>query len=98
MATTTDMEKQPLLESPQTEQGPEPTLSELQQNVFRAQRAYMRAWSKSTNGKWHRRIMFSVTALLLLFMVFCVTLIASDALMEDDDWHYPAKCLWRRIS
>lgn len=51
----------------------------------------MKAWSKSTNGKWHRRIMFSVTGLLLFFMVFCVTLIATDVLTDDDEWYYPGR-------
>lgn len=97
MANATDMEKQPLLENgarPQPNQEPEhePTLRELQQNVSRAQRAYMRAWSRTTSGKWHKRIMFAVTFLLLSFMVFCMALIGWDALTEEDDgWGYPGK-------
>jgi hypothetical protein len=75
------VEKQPLLED---QTGPEPTLGELQQNVQKAQRAYMRAWSRSTSGKWHRRIIFSVTGLLLFFMIFCMSLIAIDVWNEDD--------------
>lgn len=94
MANSADMEKQPLLESQhpeESEQGRKPTLSELQQNVFKAQRAYMQAWSKTTSGKWHKRIMFAVTALILFFMVFCVSVIVDDALTEDDEWLYPGK-------
>ena len=75
------VEKQPLLEE---QSGPEPTLAELQQNVQKAQRAYMRAWSRSTNGKWHRRIIFSVTGLLFFFMFFCMSIIAVDVWNEDD--------------
>lgn len=102
MAPATDMEKQPLLEH-ETRQQPnqdqdhepehEPTLRELQQNVSRAQRAYMRAWSRTTSGKWHKRIMFAVTFLLLSFMVFCLALIGWDALTEEDGdgLGYPGK-------
>lgn len=92
MANTHDMEKQPLLESqrPDVDQ-PEPTLSELQQNVFQAQRAYMRAWSRTTSGKWHKRFIFGVTALLLFFMIICVSIIAEDALTEDDGWQLVSK-------
>jgi hypothetical protein len=75
------VEKQPLLEE---QSGPEPTLAELQQNVQKAQRAYMRARTKSTNGKWHRRIIFSVTGLLFFFMFFCMSIIAVDVWNEDD--------------
>jgi len=75
------VEKQPLLED---QSGPEPTLAELQQNIHKAQRAYMRAWSKSTSGKWHKRIIFSVTGLLLFFMIFCISIIAVDVWNEDD--------------
>jgi len=83
--STTDMEKQPLLDA-QVASDPErqePTLSELQQNVFKAQREYMKAWSRTTSGKWHRRIMFSVTALLLTFMLFCFAVIAQDTYYDD---------------
>ena len=87
--TTIDMEKHPLLEEQPEE---ELSLSELQQNVFKAQRAYMRAWSKTTSSKWHRRIMLSVTALLLLFVVFCLTVIIEDSISDDDyTWHVPDK-------
>jgi len=75
------VEKQPLLED---QSGPEPTLAELQQNIHKAQRAYMRAWSKSTSGKWHKRIIFSVTGLLFFFMIFCISIIAVDVWTEDD--------------
>jgi hypothetical protein len=78
---SSQVEKQPLLEE---QSGPEPTLAELQQNVQKAQRAYMRAWSRSTNGKWHRRIIFSVTGLLFFFMFFCMSIIAVDVWNEDD--------------
>jgi hypothetical protein len=72
---------QPLLEE---QSGPQPTLGELQQNVYKAQRAYMRAWSRSTSGKWHRRIIFGVTGLLFFFMIFCISIIAVDVWNEDD--------------
>lgn len=75
------MEKQPLLDTPTT--GDEPSLSELQQDIFTAQRRYMRAWSRSTSGIWHKRIMMGVTALLLSFMALMVTLIAQEALADD---------------
>jgi len=89
MASNIDMEKQPLLDDGHdtdvaTSSTEEPTLRELQHNVFKAQREYMKAWSRTTSGKWHRRIMFAVTALLLLFVGFCVTVIAMDGL--DDDY------------
>lgn len=72
-----DTEKQPLLSQPtNTNAEPEPSLSDLQQNVFRAQRAYMRAWTRTTSGKWHKRIMISVTALLVSIMLFGTLLIA----------------------
>lgn len=95
---TSDLEKQPLLEaehntvaSSSDDQTPEPTLSELQQNVFKAQRAYMRAWSRTTSGKWHKRIMFSVTGLLLFIMLSCMAMIAADALSEDDMVYHSGK-------
>ena len=75
------VEKQPLLED---NSGPEPTLAELQQNVFKAQRAYMRAWSRTTSGKWHKRIIFGVTGLLFFMMIFCISVIAVDVWNEDD--------------
>ena len=91
MATTADMEKQPLLEQ-QQESEREPSLGELQQNIRNAQRAYIRAWSKTTSGKWHKRIMICVTALLTLFLLFCVLVIAEDSLSDDDDgWYLPKK-------
>ncbi|KAI5363016.1 putative gamma interferon inducible lysosomal thiol reductase GILT [Septoria linicola] len=86
-----NMEKQPLLET-QEPSGPEPTLHELQQDVFKAQRRYMRAWSRSTSGVWHKRIMLGVTALLVSFMALMVTLIAADALADDSEgWTYPGR-------
>lgn len=86
-----DMEKQPLLDVQQQEEEQEPSLSELQQNVVKAQRAYMRAWSKTTSSKWHKRIMLSVTAILLFFMVFCMAVIVDDTLTDEDGWTYPSK-------
>lgn len=80
-----DTEKQPLLESQENEEEQERSLSELQQDVFKAQRAYMKAWSKSTSGKWHRRLIFSVTGLLVFVMLFFASMIAMDAIAEDDD-------------
>lgn len=83
------VEKQPLLEhqvgnNNNNPTEPEPTLAELQQNVYKAQRAYMRAWSKTTSGKWHKRIMFGVTGLIFFFLIFCMSVIAIDAWNEDD--------------
>jgi hypothetical protein len=86
------MEKQPLLtptrlateETPSSSASEEPTLAQLQQEVFAAQRRYMRAWSATTSGRWHLRIMYAVTALLFTFMIFSVAIIAQDALSDDD--------------
>lgn len=77
------MEKQPLLEAQREASGTEPSLAELQQDVSRAQRRYMRAWSRTTSGVWHQRIMYSVTALLITFMVFSLTIIAHDSLSNE---------------
>lgn len=77
-----DLEKQPLLAAtPEHDSTPneEPTLHELQQNVFKAQRAYMRAWSRTTSGAWHRRIIWFVTGLLMTFFLFCIVIIAQDS-------------------
>ncbi|KAK0837941.1 hypothetical protein LTR03_012411 [Friedmanniomyces endolithicus] len=91
MASTTDMEKQPLLEAGDAvaTDAPEPTLAELQSNIFTAQRAYMKAWSRTTSGKWHRRIMYSVTAFLLLVAAACMAFIVTDSL--DDDRPFPGR-------
>ncbi|KAM3424692.1 hypothetical protein BST61_g6679 [Cercospora zeina] len=81
-------EKQPLL-SP-TETTPEPSLSELQQEVFAAQRRYMKAWSRTTSGLWHKRIMCTITGILLLtFMTLMLTLITLDTFSDSDSsWPY----------
>ena len=85
------MEKQPLLPE-ESEPEQELSLSELQQNVRKAQRAYFKAWSRTTSGKWHKRIMLSVTLLLTLFMVFCIAMIADDWINDDGlEWHYPSR-------
>ncbi|KAK1071845.1 hypothetical protein LTR74_002945 [Friedmanniomyces endolithicus] len=91
MASSTDMEKQPLLEAGDAAatDAPEPTLAELQSNIFTAQRAYMKAWSRTTSGKWHRRIMYSVTAFLLLVAAACMAFIVTDSL--DDDRPFPGR-------
>ncbi|KAK1053651.1 hypothetical protein LTR12_004274 [Friedmanniomyces endolithicus] len=91
MAYTPDMEKQPLLEAGDAvaTDTPEPTLAELQSNIFTAQRAYMKAWSRTTSGKWHRRIMYSVTAFLLLVAAACMAFIVTDSL--DDDRPFPGR-------
>lgn len=86
---STDLEKQPLLEAQGTasntnEPANDATLAELQQNVFKAQREYMKAWSRTTSGKWHKRIMLGVTGLLLTFLLFCISVIAVQAMTEDD--------------
>lgn len=92
MAATTDMEKQPLIEAQQPDQEEERSLAELQQDVFTAQRRYMRAWSKSTNGKWQKRIMLSVTGMLLFVMLLFALLIALDVALDDDEgYYYPGK-------
>ena len=84
-------EKQPLLEE-QREPAPEPTLSELQNNIRTAQRAYWRAWSRTTSGRWHRLIMFSVSAFLFLFVLFCMGVVVEDTLSDDDEiWHGPVQ-------
>ncbi|KAK5134068.1 hypothetical protein LTR08_006958 [Meristemomyces frigidus] len=85
---STDMEKQPLLEQPQTvsvsdTEAQQPSLAELQQNVFQAQREYMKAWSRTTSGKLHKRIMYTVTAIILLFLGSCIAVIALDGLSDD---------------
>ncbi|KAK3721018.1 hypothetical protein LTR37_003308 [Vermiconidia calcicola] len=87
MSSTSDMEKQPLLEA-QREPEHEPTLSELQQDVRKAQRAYMRAWSRSTSGKLHRWIMISVTLILTLIVILCMGLMVEDTLDDDDEGRY----------
>ena len=86
-----DSEKQPLLEE-QRDPEPEPTLSELQNNIRTAQRAYWRAWSRTTSGRWHRSIMISVSVLLTLFVLFCMGVIVEDTFSDDDEiWHSPVK-------
>lgn len=82
----THVEKQPLLEAHANNNSgePEPTLAELQQNVYKAQRAYMRAWSRTTSGKWHKRIIFGVTALLFFVMFLMMSLVAYDIWTDDD--------------
>ncbi|KAK0989926.1 hypothetical protein LTS01_008716 [Friedmanniomyces endolithicus] len=91
MASSTDMEKQPLLEAGDAvvTHAPEPTLAELQSNIFTAQRAYMKAWSRTTSGKWRQRIMYSVTAFLLLVAAACMAFIVTDSL--DDDRPFPGR-------
>ncbi|TKA72694.1 hypothetical protein B0A55_06491 [Friedmanniomyces simplex] len=92
MASTIDIEKQPLLDEGNTAvtDAPEPTLAELQQDIFKAQRAYIKAWSRTTSGKWHRRIMYGVTAFLLLVAAACMAFIVTDSL--DDEYHpYPGR-------
>lgn len=86
------MEKQPLLpdnsnpNATQTGNG-QVELQALRTQLQSAQRAYIRAWSRSTSGKWHRRIMAGVTAFLCVFMVFCLAVIANDWVNDDgDDW------------
>ena len=86
-----DSEKQPLLPE-QREPEREPTLSELQINIRTAQRAYWRAWSRTTSGRWHRWIMISVSLLLAFFLLFCMGVIVEDTLSDDDQiWHGPVK-------
>lgn len=89
MADLSTNEKLPLLES-QTDTEAEPTLAELEQNVRTAQRAYMRAWSKSTSGKWQKRIMYSVTALITLVFV-CFIALFITVVAEEDDWSPPQR-------
>ena len=93
MASSIDTEKQPLLDTqaPEEPQEHERSLSDLRHDVVLAQRKYMKKWHETTSSKWHKRIMFSVTALLLLFMVFCMAVIVDDSLNEEDDWEYPGR-------
>lgn len=81
-----NLEKQPLLETQEDveDREPKPSLAELQNNIREAQRAYWRAWSKSTNGRWHKRIMIAVTVMLVTFAAFCVTVIIQDSF--DDSY------------
>ena len=89
--TTIDMEKQPLLEA-QQEPEQELSLSELQDNVRKAQRAYFKAWSRSTSGKWNKRIMIGTTAFVTFFMLFCFGVIVTDSLTDVGEvWHLPRK-------
>ncbi|KAK4893693.1 hypothetical protein LTR27_007940 [Elasticomyces elasticus] len=90
MTSAMDMEKQPLLEEGTATDmdTSEPSLAELQQNIFKAQREYMKAWSRTTSGKLHRRIMFGVTALLLLVVVACMSFVVMDSL---DETPYPSR-------
>lgn len=90
MTNTADMEKQPLLDE-QHEPEPEASLSELQQQVREAQRKYWRAWSRTTSGRWHKRVMISVTAFLTFFMLFMLGVIVMDFYDDDDEWHLPEK-------
>ncbi|KAK5108995.1 hypothetical protein LTR62_007629 [Meristemomyces frigidus] len=91
MAATVDMEKQPLLDNGETvidtPTAENSSLAELQQNVFKAQREYMKAWSRTTSGKWHKRIIFGVTGLLMTFVFFCLALVVMDGL-DDDTTYY----------
>ncbi|EME78638.1 uncharacterized protein MYCFIDRAFT_212440 [Pseudocercospora fijiensis CIRAD86] len=75
-----DPEKQPLLPQPpsRTEPEPTPSLLDLRKTALEAQRAYMRAWSRATSGKWHKRIMFSVTALLLTTLLYGTIIVVSS--------------------
>lgn len=88
--TPSNMEKQPLLpESPNATHthttNPDQELQTLRSQLQSAQRAYIRAWSRSTSGAWHRRIMAGVTAFLCIFMVFCLVVIANDWASGDFD-------------
>ena len=77
-----DMEKQPLLRSRPINE-PERSLQELERDVQRAQRAYFRAWTRTTSGRWHKWIMIVVTSLLSLFMLFSLSVIIQDRLDPD---------------
>ncbi len=90
MNSTVDMEKHPLIEAQDTPE-PEPSLLELQQNIRHAQRAYMQAWSRSTSGKWHKRLIFTITGLLFLFMLFCLGVLTWGAYEDDYDWPQPIR-------
>ena len=93
MATNVISEKDPLL-APQdasSVESQEPSLGELQQAVFTAQRRYMKAWSRTTSGKWHRRFIYGITALLVLFATFMVAVVVQDGLSDDDYSSYSTK-------
>jgi hypothetical protein len=94
MAAESEMEKQPLLASRQMRSSndeaeeQEASLSQLQSNVRAAQRAYFKAWSRTTSGKWHKRIMISVTTISILFMVCMMGLVISDSISDSDLPYY----------
>ena len=89
------MEKQPLLDEPEQAAEPELSLSELQQNVRKAQQAYWKAWSKTTSGTWHKRIMLIVSTIVTAFFLLCLLAIIDDAWNDDydydDGWRYRGK-------
>jgi len=93
--TTTIMEKQPLLDEPDQAAEPELSLTELQQNVRQAQQAYWKAWSKTTSGTWHKRIMLIVSTIVTAFFLLCLLAIIDDAWNDDydydDGWRYRGK-------
>lgn len=85
----TDVEKQPLLGRS------EPSLSELQQNVSKAQREYMRAWSRTTNGRIHKYIMIFTTVLLSMVCILAAGIVfteVDDAKKVQLEAHIMSKC------
>jgi hypothetical protein len=82
-----DSEKQPLL-GEQNATGQETSLSELQDDIRKAQRAYWRAWSRTTSGKWHKWIMISVSMLLAMFLLFAMAVIVEDTFSDEDEMRY----------
>lgn len=89
------MEKQPLLDEAEQAVEPELSLTELQQNVRKAQQAYWKAWSKTTSGTWHKRIMLIVSTIVTAFFLLCLLAIIDDAWNDDydydDGWRYRGK-------
>ncbi|WPH04600.1 Hypothetical protein R9X50_00749200 [Acrodontium crateriforme] len=78
-------EKQPLLfRQPGDVESHEPSLSELQREVHKAQRRYIKAWSRTTGGKWHQRVMWIVTGIMVVSMLFGLTLIFNEAESEEE--------------
>ena len=93
------MEKQSLLgqksrpDEPEVEGAEEEqnlSLYQLEQNARKAQRAYMRAWSRTMPGRWHKWVLVSTVILLLVFSVFWTYTIAT-ATAEASDWRYPRR-------
>lgn len=92
MASTT--EKQPLLanyQSTTAESDDEPTLAQLRENAAKAQRDYMRAWSRSTNARLPRLLMLFIALFLTIIFSGSIALLGWDAIMDDEDTYTSSK-------